>query len=94
MVSPDFIQQRKRYLTLTYYHTRVCRSAKAYPRALFTGVDLVPVDSTQSCPNNANFVIQDINLGLDQYHDECDFIQAAFISRGVGAFWQVASQSI
>ena len=61
--------------------------------ALFTGVDLVPVDSTLSCPNNANFVIQDINLGLDRYHDECNIIQAAFISRGVRALWQVSGRS-
>lgn len=68
-------------------HTRVYRSAKAYSQALFTGVDLVPIDSTLSYPNNANFVIQDINLGLDQYRDECHILQAAFISRGVRTFW-------
>lgn len=67
-------------------HTRVYRSAKAYPQAFFTGVDLVPVDSTLRYPNNADFVTQDINLGLDLYRDECHIIQAAFISRGVRTF--------
>lgn len=73
-------------------YTRVYRSAKAYPQALFTGIDLVPVDSTQNYPQNANFVTQDVNLGLDKYRDECNFIQAAFLSRGVCTFWRVASR--
>ena len=87
MVSLNFPPQcTGRYWVLKLSHTRVYRSAKAYSQALFTGVDLVPVDSTLSYPSNANFVIQDINLGLDQYRDECHILQAAFISRGVWAF--------
>lgn len=80
-------------MALTLSHARVYRSAKAYPQALFTGVDLVPGDSTQSYPNNANFAIQDINLGLDQYRNECNCIHAAFLSRGVSTAWQVAGRS-
>jgi len=81
----------RRYRLLRLSHDRVYRSAKAYPQAFFTGVDLVPVDSSLSYPNNANYVIQDINLGLDQYRDECNIIRAAFISRGVRTFgnWRV-----
>ena len=87
VVSLDFpLQWMYGHLALKSSHTRVRRSAKAYPQALFTGVDLVPVDSTQSYSNNANFVIHDINLGLDQYRDDCNFIHATFISRGVRAF--------
>jgi hypothetical protein len=61
--------------------------AKEFPHAQVTGIDLVPCPTDPArIPSNCTFKIGDINRGLEEYHDQYDFVHARLIGSGLRSY--------
>ncbi|PVF99502.1 S-adenosyl-L-methionine-dependent methyltransferase [Serendipita vermifera] len=61
--------------------------AKEFPHAQVTGIDLAPCPTDPArIPSNCHFKIGDINRGLEEYHNQYDFVHARLIGSGLRSY--------
>lgn len=73
---------------------RALEMAKKFPHCEVIGVDLAPVPvEPGNLPPNCRFEIDDVNLGLKQFHNSVDFIQLRSVAAGVRFFRSVFGYS-
>ncbi|KAG8910003.1 hypothetical protein FRC00_009038 [Tulasnella sp. 408] len=59
---------------------------KLFPHADVVGIDLAPANLKSPPPPNCRFECDDVNLGLDQYHDCFDVVNARCVSSGIADY--------
>jgi SAM-dependent methyltransferase len=66
--------------------------AREFPHAQVLGVDLVPVSAEpETLPDNCQFEVADINLGLAHFEGQWDLVHVRFVGSGFKDFLKVLS---
>jgi len=66
--------------------------ATMFPHCTVVGVDLAPIQTSYIPPPNFRIEVDDINLGLEHFEGQFDFVHSRFISIGIKDYFGLIDQ--
>jgi SAM-dependent methyltransferase len=82
-------------LSLLFISLRATEMAREFPHCDVVGVDLAPVPIKEGLlPQNCHFEIDDINCGLDHFHNQFDLVHARLIGAGIHNFRKTVHDAV